>query len=48
MMYKIGNYNNQFFPKNIHELTKKFENRNNNFKIDSIKSLTNYFSKLKK
>ena len=45
-MYKIGNYNNQFFPKNIHELTKKFEN--NNFKIDSIKSLTNYFSKLKK
>ena len=48
MMYKIGNYNNQFFPKNIYELTKKFENENNNFKIDSIKSLTNYFSKLKK
>ena len=43
MMYKTGNYNNQFFPKNIHELTKKFEN-----KIDSIKSLINYFSKLRK
>ena len=47
-MYKIGNHNNQFFPKNIHELTKKFENNNISFKIYSIKSLTNYFSKLKK
>ena len=47
-MHKIDNYNKQFFPKNIHELIKKFENKNNNFKIDSIKSLTNYFSKLKK
>ena len=47
-MYEIDNYNKQFFPKNMHELTKKFENKNNNFKIDSIKSLTNYFSKLKK
>ena len=36
MMYKIDNHNKQFFPKNIYELTK-----NNNFKIDSIKSLTN-------
>ena len=42
-MYKIGNYDNQFFPKNIHELTKKFEYKNNNFKIDSIKSSTNIF-----
>ena len=33
-MYKI-NYNNKIFPKN-----KKFENKNNKFKIDSIKSLT--------
>ena len=48
MMYKIGNYNSQFFPKNIYELTKKFENKKNNFKVDSIKTLTNYFSKLKK
>ena len=47
-MYKINNYYKQFFPKNIHELTKNFENENDNFKIDSIKSLTNYFSKLKK
>ena len=47
-MDKIGNYINQFFPKNIHELTKKFENTNNDFKIDSFKSLKNYFSKLKK
>ena len=47
-MYKIDNYNKQFFPKNIHELIIKFENKNNNFEIDSVKSLTIYFSKLKK
>ena len=43
-MYKID-YNNKFFPKNIKELNKKFENKNN-FKLDSIKLLTNYFKKL--
>ena len=37
-MYKL------YFPKNI----KKFENKNNNFKINSIELLTNYFKKLKK
>ena len=36
----------EFFQR-ILELNKKFENNNNNFKIDSIKSLTNYFKKLK-
>ena len=38
-MYKL------YFPKNIKELNKSFENM---FKIDTIKSLTNYFKKLKK
>ena len=46
-MYKID-YNNKIFPKNINELNKSFENKNNTFKIDTIKSLTNYFKKLKK
>ena len=32
------------FPKNIKELNTPF---NNNFKLDSIKSLINYFKKLK-
>ena len=26
-MYKIGNYNDQFFPKNIHELTKNLKTK---------------------
>ena len=39
-MYKL------YFPKNIKELNKNFEN--NNFKINSIKNLENYFKKLKK
>ena len=46
-MYKLD-HNKKFFSKNILDLDKKFENKNNNFKIDSIKSLTNYFKKLKK
>ena len=29
-------------------LTKNFENKNNSFKINSIKNLENYFKKLKK
>ena len=41
-MYKL------YFPKNIKELNKNFENKNNNFKINSIKNLENYFKKLKK
>ena len=41
-MYKLH------FPKNIKELNKNFENKNNNFKINSIKNLENYFKKLKK
>ena len=44
-MYKI-NYNNKIFPKNIKELNTPFNK--NNFKLDSIKSLINYFNKLKK
>ena len=40
--------NKLYFPKNIKELNKSFENKNNTFKIDTIKSLTNYFKKLKK
>ena len=40
-MYKL------YFPKNIKELNKNFENKNNNFKINSIKNLENYFKKLK-
>ena len=30
----------------ILDLNKKFDNKNNNFKIDSVKSLTNYFKKI--
>ena len=41
-MYKL------YFPKNIKELNKSFENKNNNFKINSIKNLENYFKKFKK
>ena len=41
-MYKL------YFPKNIKELDKSFENKNSKFKIDTIKLLTNYFKKLKK
>ena len=41
-MYKL------YIPKNIKELNKNFENKNNNFKINSIKNLENYFKKLKK
>ena len=41
-MYKL------YFTKNIKELNKNFENKNNNFKINSIKNLENYFKKLKK
>ena len=41
-MYKL------YFPKNIKELNKNFENKNNNFKINSIRNLENYFKKLKK
>ena len=43
-MYKIDY--NKIFPKNIKELNTPFKNKNNNFKIDSIKLLTNYFNKL--
>ena len=41
-MYKL------YFPKNIKESIKNFENKNNNFKINSIKNLENYFKKFKK
>ena len=41
-------HNKKFLPKSILELNKKFENRNINFKINSIELLTNYFKKLKK
>ena len=37
-----------YFPKSIKELNKNFENKNNNFKINSIKNLENYFKKFKK
>ena len=46
-MYKLD-HNKKFFPKNIFELNKKFENKNNNFEIDSVKLLKRLFSKLKK
>ena len=42
-MYNIKLY----FPKNIKELNRDFENKDNNFKINSIKTLENYFKKLK-
>ena len=45
-MYKLD-HNKRIFPKNILELNKKTEDKNN-FKIDTIKSLTNYFKKLRK
>ena len=45
-MYKID-YTYKYFPKNISELNTPIENINN-FKIDSINSLKDYFSKLKK
>ena len=41
-MYKLH------FPKSIKELNKNFENKNNNFNINSIKNLENYFKKLRK
>ena len=47
IMYKID-YNNKIFPKNIKELNTPFKNKSNNFKLDSIKSLIDYFNKLKK
>ena len=37
-MYKLD-HNKKYFPKNIKELNKIFENKNNNFKIDSVKLL---------
>ena len=36
------------FKFKIKELNKKFENKNNNFKINSIELLTDYFKELKK
>ena len=45
-MYKLD-HNKKYFPKNIKELNKNFENKNNNFKIDSVKLLKDYFSKSK-
>ena len=45
-MYKLD-HNKKFFPRNIKELNKNFENKNNNSKIDSVKNLENYFKKLK-
>ena len=38
-MYKLH------FPKNIQELNKNFENKNNNFEINIIKNLENCFKK---
>ena len=46
-MYKLD-HNKKFLPRNLLEFNEKFGNKNNNFKIHSIKSLTNYFKKLKK
>ena len=46
-MYKID-CNNKLFPKNLKELNTEYENKNNNFKIDTVESFTNYFNKLKK
>ena len=45
-MYELD-HNKKYFPKNIKELNKNFENKNNSFKINSIELLTNYFKKLK-
>ena len=41
-MYKL------YFPRKIKELNNNFKNKNNNFKINSIKNLENYFKKFKK
>ena len=46
-MYKLD-HNKKYFPKNIKELNKNFINNNNNFEINSVELLTNYFKKLKK
>ena len=46
-MYKID-YSNKIFPKNIEGLNTEYENANNNFKINTVESLENYFNKLKK
>ena len=46
-MYNLDN-NKKLFPKNIFDLIKKFENKNNNLKINTIKNIENYFKKLKK
>ena len=46
-MYNLD-HNKKFFPKNILDLNKKFENKNNNFKIDNVKLLKDYFLELKK
>ena len=45
-MYKLD-HNKKYFPRNIKELNKNYENENNNFKINFIELLTNYFKKLK-
>ena len=45
-MYKLD-HNKNFLPRNILDLNKKFENKNNNFKINPIELLANYFKKLK-
>ena len=39
---------NKIFPKNTKELNTSFKNNNNNFNINTIKSLENYFKRLKK
>ena len=44
-MYKVD-FNNKIFPKIILELNKKFDNSSNNFKLNTVKSLINYFEKL--
>ena len=46
-MYKLDP-NKKFLPINIKELNKNFENKNSNFKIDSVKNLENYYKKFKK
>ena len=47
MIYEID-YNNKIFPRNIEELNTAYENKNNNFNMNSIESLKDYFNKLKK
>ena len=46
-MYKLD-HNKKYLPKNILDLNKTFIYSKNNFEIDSIKNLENYFKKLKK